>query len=82
MSNIELYYLSYCPFCHKLKEFLEKKKVKFTLVDVTDDLKLKEDVKSKTGHQTFPQLIVNGEFVGDCSSVIDNFESLKEEYKL
>lgn len=82
MSNVELYYLDYCPFCHKLKGFLEEKKVNFKLVDVTNDLKLKEEIKSKTGHQTFPQLIIGGEFIGDCSSTIENFQKLKEEYKL
>lgn len=80
--DTKLYYLSYCPYCHRLKEFLEEKEVDFKLVDVTDDLDLKEEVKNKTGHKTFPQLVVDEEFVGDCSSVIDNFEELKETYQL
>ena len=80
--NVKLYYLSYCPFCHRLKEFLEEKKIKFELIDVTDNLDLKEEIKSKTGHRTFPQLIIDEKFVGDCSFVIDNFEELKEKYQL
>lgn len=80
--NIKLYYLSYCLFCHRLKEFLEEKKINFELVNVTDDLDLKEEIKTKTNHQTFPQLVIDDEFVGDCSSVMDNFEELKEKYQL
>lgn len=82
MTNIKLYYLSYCPFCKKLKGFLEENKVSFKLIDVTEDLKLKEEIKQQTGHMTFPQLLIEGEFVGDCSYVIENFDTLKEEYKL
>ena len=82
MTNTELYYLSYCPFCKKLKGFLEENKVSFKLIDVTEDLKLKEEIKQKTGHITFPQLLVDGEFVGDCSSTIDNFKDLRKKFNL
>lgn len=80
--DIKLYYLSYCPFCHRLKEFLEEQNITFDLVDVTDDLDLKEEIKTKTKHPTFPQLIIDDVFVGDCSYVIDNFKNIKEEFKL
>ncbi|MFP4402526.1 MAG: glutaredoxin family protein [Candidatus Nanoarchaeia archaeon] len=78
----QLYYLSYCPFCHKLKEFLEENDVQFELIDVTDDLKAKEKIKSQTGHRTFPQLVIDDKFIGDCSSVIENFEELQKTYNL
>ena len=77
----QLYYLSYCPYCMRLKSFLEQHNVEFTLVDVTNEPEEKQLIKDKTGHQTFPQLIINGEFVGDCSSVIENFNEIKEKYE-
>ena len=78
----KLYYLNYCPYCRRLKAFLEKENIKFELVDVTDDPTEKRLIKEKTGHQTFPQLVKNGKFIGDCSSVIDNFKELKTQHKL
>ncbi len=80
--DVKFYHLSYCPHCHRLKDFLESNNVSFELVDVTENLDLKQEIKNKTGHQTFPQFIIDGEFVGDCSSTIENFEELKEKYNL
>ena len=77
-----MYHLSYCPYCHRLKKFLEDNEVTFEVIDVTTNLSLKQKIKDETGHPTFPQLLINNTFVGDCSSVIENFDAMKDKYNL
>ncbi len=52
-----------CPFCHKLKEYLDENKIEYTDIDVAaDDEKAQEMIK-KSGQMGVPVLDVDGEIV-------------------
>lgn len=42
MKKIEIYITNNCPFCIKAKSLLNKKKIKFSEIDVSNDQTLRE----------------------------------------
>lgn len=63
-----------CPFCVKVKSFIEDKGLPYTEVDVSQDEYLLEELKSKMGHKTVPQVYdENGTYYGDCTAFIKRF---------
>lgn len=52
--KIKLYGSSWCHFCVKEKEFLEKNKVKFEYIDVQKDLKSANYIVKETNQTGIP----------------------------
>jgi len=46
MKKIEIYTTNYCPFCVKAKSLLNKKKIKFSEIDVSNDEALREKMSA------------------------------------
>jgi glutaredoxin 3 len=42
IKRIKIYTTNYCPFCVKAKSLLNKKKIKFSEIDVSNDEALRE----------------------------------------
>lgn len=70
-KNLVIYTKDSCPYCVRLKEFLATSKCNVTEVKVTElD---REFLKSK-GFTTVPQLFdIDGNYIGDCTSVLKKF---------
>ncbi len=80
MANIIMYKTTYCPYCVKAKEYLERKGYKITQeIDVTtsDDLRM-EMMEKSGGRKTVPQIFINGVHTGGCDDTI----ALDKEGKL
>ena len=79
MKNIQIYTASYCPFCVKAKSLLNKKKIKFTEIDISNDESLKEKMSAMTnGARSVPQIFDDNIYIGDC----DKIHKLDQEKKL
>ena len=79
MKNIKIYTASYCPFCVKVKSLLNKKKIKFTEIDISNDESLKEKMSAMTnGARSVPQIFADNIYIGDC----DKIHKLDQEKKL
>ena len=79
MKKIEIYTTGHCPFCVKAKSLLNKKKVKFYEVDVSNDDSLREKMSSMTnGARSVPQIFADNIHIGDC----DKIYKLDQENKL
>jgi len=79
MKNIQKYTASYCPFCVKAKSLLNKKKIKFTEIDISNDESLKEKMSAMTnGARSVPQIFADNIYIGDC----DKIHKLDQEKKL
>ena len=63
MAEIKVYSTPTCPWCHKLKEYLVEKKVKFTDIDVSEDSVAANDMISKSGQMGVPQIEINGKII-------------------
>jgi glutaredoxin 3 len=79
MKKIDIYTTNYCPFCLKAKSLLNKKKIKFFEIDVSDDEDLREKMsKMANGARSVPQIFADNIHIGDC----DKIHKLDKEKKL
>ena len=79
MRKIEIYTTGHCPFCVKAKSLLNKKKIKFTEIDVSKDENLREKMSTMSnGARSVPQIFADNVHVGDC----DKIHKLDQEKKL
>jgi glutaredoxin 3 len=79
MRKIEIYTTDYCPFCIKAKSLLNKKKVKFYEINLTDNESLREKMSAMAnGARSVPQIFADNNYIGDC----DKIYKLDQEKKL
>jgi len=76
---IQIYTTNQCPFCTKAKLLLNKKKIKFSEIDVSNDEVLREKMSVMTnGARSVPQIFADNIHIGDC----DKIHKLDQEKKL
>ena len=64
-----VYSKSDCPYCVKVKEFLDSNGYDYDVVDVTEE-GVRDFLISK-GHRTIPQVYTKeGTYIGDCDTTI------------
>jgi glutaredoxin 3 len=79
MKKIEIYTTNYCPFCLKAKSLLNKKGVKFSEINISNDETLREKMSSLTnGARSVPQIFADNIHIGDCNKI----HKLDQEKKL
>jgi len=79
MKKIDIYTTYYCPFCVKAKSLLNKKKIKFFEINVTNDEALREKMTTMAnGARSVPQIFADNIHIGDCEKIY----KLDEEKKL
>ena len=79
MKTIEIYTSTNCPFCTKAKSLLNKKKVKFSEIDVSNNEALREKMSvMANGARSVPQIFADNIHIGDC----DKVHKLDQEKKL
>ncbi|GIW23126.1 MAG: hypothetical protein KatS3mg068_2133 [Candidatus Sericytochromatia bacterium] len=71
--DIKLYQYEVCPFCCKVKAYLDYKKLNYEIIEV-NPLNKKEIAFSS--YKKVPILIFNGEQINDSSNIIDKLEEL------
>ncbi|KAJ3715229.1 glutaredoxin [Lentinula guzmanii] len=64
-----------CGFSRRICGLLQDQKVKFTHFDILSDESLRQGLKKRNDWPTFPQLIINGEFVGGLDIVQEMVEN-------
>ena len=75
MSKIKIYTAPYCPFCLRMKNLMNKKKIIFEEVDISiEPEKFDEMISKSNGARTVPQMFVDETHIGDCDYVheLDN----------
>jgi glutaredoxin 3 len=79
MKRIEIYTTNYCPFCVKAKALLNKKKIKFYEINLSNNNSLREKISTMAnGARSVPQIFADNIYIGDC----DKIHKLDEENKL
>ena len=79
MKKIEIFTSGHCPFCIKAKSLLNKKKVKFSEIDVSNNESLREKMSNMAnGARSVPQIFADNAYIGDC----DKIHKLEQEKKL
>lgn len=78
MAQVIMYTKAYCPYCTKAKELLNKKQVLFTEIRLDLQPELREEMITKSGRHTVPQIFINGQAIGGC----DDLYALEDQGKL
>lgn len=78
MVEVIMYSTGYCPYCVKARDLLNKKNASFTDIRVDLQPELREEMISKSGRHTVPQIFINGQHVGGC----DDLYALEAQGKL
>ncbi|MFV9838748.1 MAG: glutaredoxin 3 [Aaplasma endosymbiont of Hyalomma asiaticum] len=79
MRDVLIYTKIPCPYCTKVKALFNKKSVPFREIDVTDDPIALNEMVTRSGRKTVPQVFIDGESVGGCDDVYALYESGKLE---
>ena len=62
-NKVIVYGTSSCPWCHKTREFLKGKKIKFKDINVGEDQKAAKEMIEKSGQTGVPVIDINGEII-------------------
>ncbi len=63
MAKIKVYSTPTCPWCVKLKEFLNEKKVEYEDIDVSTNHEAAKEMIEKSGQMGVPQTEINGKII-------------------
>ncbi|MAG50484.1 NrdH-redoxin [archaeon] len=77
MAKIIVYSTESCPYCHQLKDFLKKNKIKFTNIDVSKDKEKSKEMIDKSGQMGVPVMDIDGKIIIGFDK-----EKIKKELKL
>ncbi|PYB73906.1 glutaredoxin 3 [Rhizobium wuzhouense] len=69
MADVIVYTRQFCGYCASAKALLEKKGVSYVEHDATGKPELREEMISKSGRNTFPQIFIDGMHVGGCDDL-------------
>lgn len=64
-----------CGFSARVSQILSLMQVPFNSFDVLSDESIRSGIKEYAQWPTIPQLYVNGEFIGGCDIIQEQFES-------
>ena len=79
MKHVEIYTGPLCAFCDRAKALLNKKGVSFKEINIeTDPNKMDEMIKKTNGMRTVPQIVIDGQHIGNN----DRLQALENEGKL
>jgi len=71
MSDIIIYYMPFCPYCSWAQQLLDGKGVEYTMINVSDDDDMRQQMEDLSGRQSVPQI-----FIGDVH--VGGFDDLSE----
>ena len=61
--KVKVYSTSTCPWCHKAKEFLKAKGIKFEDINVGTDQKAANEMVEKSGQMGVPVIDIDGKII-------------------
>ena len=64
MKIVKIYTKSYCPYCTAAKNLLNDLAVNYQEIDITNTPEIIEELSSKSGFRTVPQIFVDEEVIG------------------
>jgi glutaredoxin 3 len=71
----------WCPYCVKVKQYFDSKKLSYEWVDsdTPEGEKIRNQESAKFNFKTIPMVFINGKFIGGCDNF---FEKNGKEFKL
>lgn len=77
--TIEIYTLSYCPYCRAAKDFFEEHNLSYTEYEIDgneeEEFKRLQKEYHILGEVTAPQIIINGKRIGGYTDLMSLYNS-------
>jgi len=67
--SVVIYTTRFCPFCVRAKHLLTSKGVAFNEIPVDGDYALRQEMMTKSGRNTVPQIWIGEQHVGGCDDL-------------
>jgi len=77
MKELKLYYMEGCPYCNKVRKYIEENDVSVELVDIHADSKNADDLIKLGGNDQVPMLLIDGEPLYESDDIIEWFKNNK-----
>ena len=71
MPRIEIYTKSWCPFCARAKEDLQRLGLEYREIDVTTDALKELEMVRRSDRHTVPQIFIDAEHLGGSDDLRD-----------
>lgn len=68
-KKVEIYTWTYCPYCIRAKQLLDKKGISYNEYVIDNDRAKLMELKERTGSGTVPQIFVDETFIGGCDDL-------------
>lgn len=69
-TAVKLYSKDSCSFCMRAKMLLEQQGVAFEYIDLTGDIEAQQELATRTGRMTMPQIFVGDELIGGFEDLV------------
>jgi glutaredoxin 3 len=70
MKPVTLYTTEQCPYCTSAKKLLAKREIEYTEINLARDPDGRDELVSKTGMYTFPQIVIDGQSIGGFQELL------------
>jgi glutaredoxin 3 len=67
--RIVVYLTDWCPYCARALGLLERKGAKFEVINVDERPEGREEMVSRSGRRTVPQIFIGDTHVGGCDDL-------------
>ena len=70
-SKAVMYATGWCPYCARARQLLERKGVAIEEIDIEVRPEARQEMMSRSGRRTVPQIFIGGTHVGGCDDLYD-----------
>jgi glutaredoxin 3 len=68
-APITIYTTAWCGYCQRAKRLLQEKNLAFTEIDVENTPGMREEMMTRSGRRTVPQVFIGTRHVGGCDDL-------------
>jgi glutaredoxin 3 len=73
--KVEIYATGWCPYCSRARQLLVDKGVEIEEIDVEARPGAREEMVTRSGRRTVPQIFINQTHIGGCDDLVALDES-------
>lgn len=68
-AKVLMYATAWCPYCVRARDLLESKQADLEIIDVDRDPALRQQMMTRSGRHTVPQIFIGERHVGGCDDL-------------
>ncbi len=70
-AAVTIYTTNWCPYCTRAKALLNSKNVAYTEIDVEATPGARDEMMTRSGRRSVPQIFIGDQHVGGCDDLHD-----------